>query len=172
MLVIVLVFIPVVFLLVKYVNSAGTVTETSAEEEVVDLKRAPDFTLRDVEGTYYTLSDYKGKVVLLDFWATWCPPCRQEIPHFIELQDEYEEEGLEILGVSMDVKADNILEPFSKREGINYTLLVGDSKVTALYGGIRSIPTTFLIDRKGMIRKKYIGYRDKEVFEKDIKELL
>ncbi|MDP6685750.1 MAG: TlpA disulfide reductase family protein, partial [Candidatus Omnitrophota bacterium] len=98
--------------------------------------------------------------------------CRQEIPHFIELQDEYEEEGLEILGVSMDVKADNILEPFSKREGINYTLLVGDSKVTALYGGIRSIPTTFLIDRKGMIRKKYIGYRDKEVFEKDIKELL
>lgn len=133
---------------------------------------APDFTLLDINGNEATLSDFKGNVVILDFWATWCPPCKAEIPHFIELQDEYKDEGLEIIGVSLDWNAERILGGFAGDNGINYTLLIGNDDVTDLYGGIISIPTTFVIDRDGGIRKRYIGYKEKEVFERDVKELL
>jgi len=133
---------------------------------------APDFTLLDINGNDIKLSDFKGQVIILDFWATWCPPCKAEIPHFIELYDEYNSEGLEIIGVSLDWNAQRLLGPFVEENNINYRLLIGDEEVTNLYGGIMSIPTTFIIDRDGGIRNRYIGYRSKEVFEKDIKELL
>ena len=108
----------------------------------------------------------------MDFWATWCPPCRAEIPHFVELYSEYKEKGLEIIGVALDRSGAKAIEPFKKANNINYTLLIGNDTVSDLYGGIMSIPTTFVIDKNGIIRKRYIGYRDKEVFEKDILELL
>lgn len=133
---------------------------------------APDFSLLDINGNEITLSNFKGNVVILDFWATWCPPCKAEIPHFIELQNEYRDEGLKIIGVSLDWNAERILGSFAEENGINYTLLIGNDDVTDLYGGIMSIPTTFVIDRDGGIRKRYIGYKEKEVFEKDVKELL
>ncbi|MFC1621477.1 peroxiredoxin family protein [Candidatus Omnitrophota bacterium] len=133
---------------------------------------APDFALSDIDGNETTLTDFKGNVVILDFWATWCPPCRAEIPHFIELQDEYGDKGLEIIGVSLDWNAERVLGGFAEDNGINYTLLMGNDDVTDLYGGIISIPTTFVIDRDGGIRKRYIGYKEKAVFERDVKELL
>ena len=133
---------------------------------------APDFTLFDIYGEARSLSDFRGKVVILDFWTTWCPPCRAEIPHFIELYDEYKDEGLEIIGISMDWNGDRIVAPFVEDNGINYVILLDKDEVANLYGGIISIPTTFVIDRDGGIRKRYVGYRDKEVFENDIKELL
>ncbi|MDP8229834.1 MAG: TlpA disulfide reductase family protein [Candidatus Gorgyraea atricola] len=133
---------------------------------------APDFALLDINGNETTLSNLKGNIVILDFWATWCPPCKAEIPHFIELQDEYRDEGLEIIGISFDWNAERILGGFAEENGINYTLLIGTDEVSDLYGGIMSLPTTFVIDRDGGIRKRYIGYKGKEVFEKDIKELL
>lgn len=135
-------------------------------------KQAPEFTLLDINGNKVNLSDFKGKVVILDFWATWCPPCIAEIPHFIELYDEYKNRGLEVIGVSVDWNAQRVVPPFAEEKGINYILLLGDDEVTDLYGGIISIPTTFILDREGGIRKRYMGYRDKEVFERDIKELL
>ena len=135
-------------------------------------KQAPEFTLLDINGNKVNLSDFKGKVVILDFWATWCPPCIAEIPHFIELYDEYKNRGLEVIGISVDWNGQRVVPPFAEEKGINYILLLGDDEVTDLYGGIISIPTTFILDRKGGIRKRYMGYRDKEVFERDIKELL
>ena len=133
---------------------------------------APDFTLNDAYGNEVRLSDFKDKVVILDFWATWCPPCKAEIPHFIELQDEYKDQGLEIIGISLDWNGHRIVAPFAEENGINYTLLLGNEEITDSYGGIMSIPTTFVIDRESRIRNRYIGYRDKEVFEGIIKELL
>lgn len=137
-----------------------------------DVKRAPDFELLDVNGKKVKLSDFKGKIIILDFWATWCPPCRAEIPGFIELYKKYKDKGVEIIGISLDEGGVRDVLPFIKEFGVNYTILIGNYKVTQDYGGIRGIPTTFVIDRKGNIRAKYVGYRPKELFERDIIVLL
>lgn len=148
----------------------GIVNCSSSESQ--DLKTAPDFTLLDMKGNEVTLSDFKGKVIILDFWATWCPPCRAEIPHFIELYNEYKEKGLEVIGIALDQGGKKAITSFIEENKVNYTILLGERDVSDSYGGIRSIPTTFIIDREGKIREKYIGYRDKEVFEEAIKGLL
>ncbi|OIO33718.1 MAG: hypothetical protein AUJ70_02655 [Candidatus Omnitrophica bacterium CG1_02_40_15] len=136
------------------------------------LKPAPEFSLKDVSGIEKKLSDFKGKVVIIDFWATWCPPCKEEIPHFIDLYNQYKEQGLEVIGIALDMRGEKVVPGFALKNKINYTILLGNEEVSDLYGGIRAIPTTFIVDKDGNIRKKYIGYNDKEVFEKDIKELL
>lgn len=136
------------------------------------LKPAPKFSLKDVNGIEKKLSDFKGKVIIIDFWATWCPPCREEIPHFIDLYNQYKEQGLEVIGIALDMQGEKVVPGFVLKNKINYTILLGNEEVSDLYGGIRAIPTTFIVDKDGNIRKKYIGYNDKEVFERDIKELL
>ncbi len=141
----------------------------SAEEEWKD---APDFTLPDLEGNSLTLSDFKGRVIILNFWATWCPPCRKEIPDFIELYEKYKDEGLLIIGVSLDRGDSRTVKQFSKNYKINYPIVLGNVNVTQDYGGIRGIPTTFVIDRKGNIKKKYVGYRSRAIFEEAVKRLL
>jgi cytochrome c biogenesis protein CcmG/thiol:disulfide interchange protein DsbE len=133
---------------------------------------APDFTLNDLDGKPFRFSSTRGKVVILDFWATWCPPCRMEIPHFVDLYRDYRGKGLEIVGVSLDRGGASAVKPFARTNGINYPVLIGNQKVTSDYGGVRSIPTTFVIDRKARIVEKYVGYRDKAVFEEVIKKLL
>lgn len=133
---------------------------------------APDFQLKDLNGQPLSLSDSKGKVVLLDFWATWCPPCVAEIPHFKELYAQYKDKGFEIIGVSLDQEGVKVVGPFAKKNAIQYPIVIGNDQVTRSYGGIRGIPTTFLIDRKGKIAQKYVGYHDKKVFEESIVLLL
>ena len=133
---------------------------------------APDFELLNLEGEKVSLSQYKGKIVILDFWATWCPPCRKEIPHFIELQNEYRDKGVEIVGLSLDEGGLGDVAPFAEKFGINYTMLLDGQQVAEAYGGIRGIPTTFVIAPSGEIVKRYEGYRDKAVFEEDIRALL
>ena len=133
---------------------------------------ASDFTLYDLDNKPFRFSDLKGKVVILDFWATWCPPCRAEIPHFKSLYTEYQEEGLEIVGIALDQGGANIVKPFVKDNEITYPILISNQSVTEDYGGIRGIPTTFVIDREGRIVEKFVGYRDKEVFESAIQKLL
>jgi peroxiredoxin len=135
-------------------------------------EKAPEFSLKDVNGQERKLSDFKNKVVIIDFWATWCPPCRKEIPHFISLYDQYKRQGLEIIGVAMDQNPEKVLPEFIRKNNVNYTILFGNEKVYDSYGGIQAIPTTFILDKEGNIRKRYIGYNEKEVFEKEIKELL
>ena len=131
---------------------------------------APDITLRDLNGNTVQLSSLKGKVIVLDFFATWCPPCKEEIPDFIELQRQYGDKGFAMVGVSLSRLEET--RRFAEAFGINYPVLIADSYASSVYGPLRSIPTTYIIDRDFKIAKKYIGFRPKEVFEKDILELL
>ncbi|MFH1881189.1 MAG: TlpA disulfide reductase family protein [Planctomycetota bacterium] len=135
-------------------------------------KPAPSFTLQDLKGNQISLSDFKGKVVILDFWATWCPPCVVEIPHFIELYEQYKAQGFAMVGISVDREGVSVVKSFARKYRINYPILMTDGQVDKAYGGIPGIPTTFVIDSAGNIRRKYVGYRDKAVFEADIKALL
>ena len=131
---------------------------------------APELSLRDINGNMVQLSDFKGKVIILDFFSTSCPPCRQEIPDFIELQKQYGDKGFVMIGVSLSGLGD--VKPFAEKFGMNYTVLIANSRAAEAYGPIRAIPLTFVIDKDFKIARKYIGYRPKEVFENDIKELL
>lgn len=132
---------------------------------------APDFTLSQLSGEPLTLSAYRGKVVLLDFWATWCDPCRDEIPRFINLQAKYGAQGLQIIGVSMDDGPEPVQE-FYRRFHMNYPVAMGNAKTGELYGGILGLPVAFLIGRNGRIYSRHIGATDVAVFESEILHLL
>jgi thiol-disulfide isomerase/thioredoxin len=132
---------------------------------------APKFSLTDISGQKLTLDDYKGKVVVLDFWATWCGPCRIEIPEFVALQKRYRDQGLAMIGISMDDGPDPVKD-FYKQFNMNYPVALGDAKLAELYGGILGLPTTLLIGRDGRIYAKHVGATDISVFEGEIKELL
>lgn len=128
---------------------------------------APDFTLVNQDGKRVSLSDYQGKVVILDFWATWCPPCKAEIPGFVKLYNKYQDQDLAIIGVSLDQTGWSDVKPFIRNYQMTYPVVMGNMDVVDAYGGIRSIPTTFVLDKDGAIQKKYIGYRPEDVFEQD-----
>lgn len=136
-----------------------------------NVQKAYNFELKDLDGKVYHLSDFKGKVVILDFWDTWCPPCRQEIPGFVELHNEYKDKDFVMIGVAFARDGEDAVRDFMKEYKIEYVNLIGDQKVVDGYGGIRSIPTTFVIDKKGNIAQKHIGYKPKSVFEEEIKAL-
>jgi cytochrome c biogenesis protein CcmG/thiol:disulfide interchange protein DsbE len=107
---------------------------------------------------------------VLDFWATWCPPCRAEIPDFIDLQNEYGSQGVQIVGIALD-EPEKVLA-FARQNGMNYPVLLGSDEVSMKYGGIEGIPTTFIIDRDGKIVNRFEGFRPREVFETEIKKVL
>ncbi len=132
---------------------------------------APAFSLTDLSGRTLNLADYRGKVVLLDFWATWCGPCRIEIPGFVELQNRYRDQGFVVIGISTDDGPEPVRE-FYKEYKMNYTVAMDNDKVGVLYGGIFGLPTTFLIGRDGRIYAKHMGATELSVFEDEIKELL
>ena len=132
---------------------------------------APDFSLPQLTGGQLRLSAYRGKVVLLDFWATWCDPCRDEIPHFVDLQNKYGSPGFQIIGVSMDDGPEPVRE-FYRRFQMNYPLVMGNARIGELYGGILGLPIAFLIGRDGRIYSRHVGATDAAVFEEEIAGLL
>jgi len=134
--------------------------------------RAPDFTLRDMNGHPVRLSDFRGKAVVLNFWATWCPPCRREIPWFIALQKEYGPQGLQVIGVSMDDGGRDAVEAFVKRMDINYPILQGDDHAASLYGGAEVLPTTYYISRDGQVVSSVTGLISESEVERNIREAL
>ncbi len=131
---------------------------------------ADGLSLQDLEGNIINLSDYKGRIIILDFFATWCPPCKQEIPDFIELQDKYGGGRFTVIGISLSKMSDT--KKFARDLGINYPVLIENGQGAGAYGPIRSVPTTLIIDQKSNVVKQYIGYKSKETFEADIKLLL
>jgi cytochrome c biogenesis protein CcmG, thiol:disulfide interchange protein DsbE len=132
---------------------------------------APDFNLPQLDGQDLRLSSYRSKVVLLDFWASWCAPCREETPHLIDLQTKYGDRGLQIIGVSMDDSPDPA-RAFHQQFHMNYPVVMGNAKVGELYGGVLGLPIAFLIRRDGRIYAKHIGATDPAVFDKEIASLL
>jgi thiol-disulfide isomerase/thioredoxin len=138
-----------------------------------NVQAAPDFSLADLKGKSFHLADKRGKVVLIDFWATWCGPCRMAIPHLVELQKQYKSQGLEVVGVSLDQQGEAVVKPFYQAWNMNYTVVIDSQGMVARdYGGIRSIPTAVLVGKDGNIITGFVGYRPKEEYENAIRAAL
>lgn len=129
----------------------------SATEESQAPRAAPDFSLPALDGDRVRLSEHRGQVVLLDFWATWCAPCRVSIPHLVEMQNKYRKDGLAIIGMNMDHDGED-LAAFLRQNTLNYAIVKVTDEVRAAYGGVTSIPVAYAVDRRGMIRKRFLGY--------------
>lgn len=156
----------VMFLVLFFILFAGC-TKT----EQISLQRAPDFVLQDLSGKTIKLADFRGKVVLIEFWATWCPPCRESIPGVIRLYNTYNSKGLEVLAVSVDNGGWEDVKNFTRELGMNYPVLKGTEDVAMKYM-VRYIPAIFLVNKDGIIAKQYLGGGSEETLEKDIRSLL
>ncbi len=166
---------PLVSALLAVLGLAACSSGVRAAEPVKaekDRKPAPDFTLKDADGKTVHLSDYKGKVVLLDFFATWCGPCKIEIPWFKEFERQNKDRGFSVLGVSMDDDGWEVVKPFLKDLGVNYRVVIGNDFTAQAYGGVDALPSTFLIDREGRIAAVHVGLASRKDFEDGIQKLL
>jgi peroxiredoxin len=135
-------------------------------------KSAPDFVLHTLDGRKVALSDFRGRVVILNFWATWCAPCRVEMPWLVEFYRRYRDSGLEVLGVTMDDGDLDMVKRFAGDFKVDYTILLKDRAMADAYGGARYLPQTFIIGRDGIILRQLIGMRTRAAFESDIKQAL
>ena len=133
---------------------------------------APDFSLSSVDGPTLKLSDYRGKAVLLNFWATWCEPCKIEMPWFVDMQKKYGPQGLQILGVAMDDAGPKEIGEFAKKLGVNYPIVLGKEAVGDQYGGLPYLPSTFYIDREGKVVDRIYGLVSRSEIEADIQKAL
>ncbi|MGA7908211.1 MAG: TlpA disulfide reductase family protein [Candidatus Sulfotelmatobacter sp.] len=145
---------------------------TTETPSVMQPKMAPDFTLQSLDGKDMRLSDFRGKAVLLNFWATWCGPCKIEMPWFVELQKQYGAQGLQIVGVAMDDASKEDIAKFAEDMGVNYPILLGKESVGDEYGGVPALPESFFIGRDGKVVDKIIGLKGKAEIEDTIKKVL
>lgn len=135
-------------------------------------KDAPDFTLTSLDGKALKLSDYRGKAVLLNFWATWCEPCKIEMPWFVDLQKKYEAQGFTVLGVAMDDSSPSDISDFAKKMGVNYPIVIGKEAVGDQYGGIPYLPSSFYIDRDGKVVERVFGLVSRSEIESNIQRAM
>jgi peroxiredoxin len=135
-------------------------------------RMAPAFSLPDISGNILNSSRFMGKPTVINFFATWCPPCREEIPGFVEVYNKYRGAGFELVGISLDHETRAHLPAFLVQNGIEYRILFGDVATAKSYGGVNSIPTTFFVGKDGRIRNVHVGYIDKDTFEREVRKLL
>jgi peroxiredoxin len=133
---------------------------------------APDFTLQSLDGKTVRLSDFRGKAVVLNFWATWCGPCKIEMPWFVDLQKQYGPAGVQFLGVAMDDASTKDIAEFAQSMNVNYPILIGKESVGEAYGGVQFLPETFYLDRNGKIVDKAFGLKGRGEIEDDIKKIV
>ncbi len=150
--------------------AAACLPAVAAEEK--SLPAAPAWQLLDLDGKTIKDADFKGKIVVLNFWATWCVPCREEIPSLIELHQQYGDDGVIIVGASVDRGGVDLVKRFVQRFKINYPIVIADEKMMRDFGNVEAVPTTFLIDRNGRVAGKHVGFAEKETLEREIKSLL
>jgi len=153
-------------------NNSENNTATNTQNDEKELQEAPDFTLKDMEGNSFTLSEHEGKVIVLNVWATWCPPCRKEIPDFIDIQREMRDEGVLFVGVSVDREGWEVVRPFAEKYEINYPLVVDDGTINQKYGPFRGIPTTFIINKKGKVEYVAPGMIDQSILQPVLEKLV
>jgi len=163
------VMVMVLFGIERAGRSAGHLGAPRAD---VEDKVAPDFALQSIDGKTLRLSDFRGKAVLLNFWATYCAPCRIEMPWFVELQNRYAAEGLQVVGVAMDDASPDDIEKFASELGVNYPILFGEETVRNAYGGVQFLPSTFYIGRDGKVVGKVFGLKTKNEIEENINKTL
>src|SRR5665811_2003464 len=135
-------------------------------------KQAPNFSLKDANGNPVNLSDYRGKVVLVNFWATWCGPCEIEIPWFVEFEQKYRDQGFAVLGLSMDDDGWKAVRPYIASHKINYRVMIASEVVSQQFGDIEALPTSFVLDRQGRIATNHVGLVDKRDYQNEILKLL
>ena len=151
---------------------AVTTSNETRKDDKVEYVTAPDFTLTTMDGSIFKLSDHKGKVIVLNIWATWCPPCRKEIPDFIAIQDEMRDDGVLFLGVSMDESGWEVVRPFAEEYQINYPLVVDDGSVYRQYGPFPGIPTSFIINKGGQVEHIVPGMINQATLQPILKEIV
>jgi peroxiredoxin len=164
-----------VALLSVFMGACGSSSEKTTHAAVKPTRErqtAPAFALKDVNGATVRLSDYRGKVVLLNFWATWCGPCKFEIPWFIEFEQVNKDRGFAVVGISMDEEGWAVVKPFLAEMNVNYRTLLGNDIIAQLYGGVDALPTSFLIDRDGKVASMHQGLISKNTYKDEIQELL
>ena len=171
------------FLVMAALGSFGVIGFLASREAAIGMqvqsdsaamvgKPLPGFRLEDQSGTQVTSREIEGKVVLLNFWATWCGPCRTEMPWFVEFQDRYRDSGFTVLAVSMDQEGWEVVRPFVEEQDLNFPVFVADSDFGDAFGGVNVLPTTFIVDRTGKITARHRGLISKSEYEKEIEALL
>lgn len=150
--------------------NAGSAADAKVIRFAKDPEMAPPFLLRDLSGKVVSTADWKGKVVILNFWATWCPPCREEIPELVQLQAKYKDK-LQVIGASEDDDTPQKVQQFAQQHGMNYPIVMATKELIDNYGGVPALPTSFLIDPQGRVVQRHTGLYEFEVYEREVRAL-
>lgn len=156
---------------VSRIDTQATQDFTNDLDVEIDGQPAPYFTLPTLDGDTLTMADLEGQVIVLNFWATWCAPCRVEIPDLIEMQTELEDEGVQFVGISIDDLGIEAVRAYAKEARFNYPILLGDGEIANAYGGVYALPTTILVDREGMVKRKITGLVSKSMLMPILQEM-